>query len=390
MNDLFETLSQSWRLATDAGMSPITRRVGIDPYDLTELAAPDECEYCDEGADLETIHRHAFYSNDSDRQTPESLMFSFLKEVASLTTYAIPAAVVSGSESIDAVEALNDECNYRAEYALSDAGFYVIWEGGYVIGEVIEATETELAAIAESLGAEHGKNAGSWTTDGNTTRETALRIYEGLRDGDPEVVDLLPSPPNADAVDSWHSSEATELERVALRSDAGADAYYAAFSQACEDEVGRACALILDSESGLVFEDYDVCAHCARGIRVQELSGHPNDGEWVHVWSGDYFAGNRARCLDNIDNIAEPAAHRSVVKFAWPGGYRVWYVCDDSGQLCAECCTENLELIRTASRGDGWRVEGHYNEGDSDESGPCDNCGRESDTAREETEEATS
>jgi hypothetical protein len=41
---------------------------------------------------------------------------------------------------------------------------------------------------------EHGKAAASWVTDGNTSQETYRRLLEGIRDGDPEVLDSIHSP----------------------------------------------------------------------------------------------------------------------------------------------------------------------------------------------------
>ena len=49
-------------------------------------------------------------------------------------------------------------------------------------------------AQAKSAGAEAGKNAGSWVIDGNTTIETCRRILAGYNDGDPEIMDMQPSP----------------------------------------------------------------------------------------------------------------------------------------------------------------------------------------------------
>lgn len=60
------------------------------------------------------------------------------------------------------------------------------------------ATEAQIQQAevdAEVKGYEHGRAAGSWVIDGNTTTETAARILQGLEDGDPEVYDSLPSSP---------------------------------------------------------------------------------------------------------------------------------------------------------------------------------------------------
>jgi hypothetical protein len=45
--------------------------------------------------------------------------------------------------------------------------------------------------------------------------------------------------------------------------------------------------------------------------------------------------------------------------YAWPGGYPMYFICDDGGALCCNCVrTERrniLESIASKSR-DGWRV----------------------------------
>ena len=46
----------------------------------------------------------------------------------------------------------------------------------------------------EREGYEAGRAAGSWVIDGNTSRETCERILQGYEDGDPEIMDMQPSP----------------------------------------------------------------------------------------------------------------------------------------------------------------------------------------------------
>ncbi len=53
----------------------------------------------------------------------------------------------------------------------------------------------EVLARAERMGAEYGRRAASWFFDGNTTTETYAAILRGLDEGDPAVMDLLPSSP---------------------------------------------------------------------------------------------------------------------------------------------------------------------------------------------------
>jgi hypothetical protein len=56
--------------------------------------------------------------------------------------------------------------------------------------------EAEALEAARKLGAEHGRNAGTWAFDGNTTQATYERAVQGIDDGDPAVLDsfdhLLP------------------------------------------------------------------------------------------------------------------------------------------------------------------------------------------------------
>ena len=49
-----------------------------------------------------------------------------------------------------------------------------------------------LRAEVRKVGAEHGAARGSWVISGNTPKESAQRILQGIEDGDPEVLDALP------------------------------------------------------------------------------------------------------------------------------------------------------------------------------------------------------
>jgi len=47
--------------------------------------------------------------------------------------------------------------------------------------------------------------------------------------------------------------------------------------------------------------------------------------------------------------------------YAWPGGYPLFFICDDGGALCCDCArTEAYEVMRSISKkqNDGWRVVG--------------------------------
>ena len=73
-------------------------------------------------------------------------------------------------------------------------------------------------------------------------------------------------------------------------------------------------------------------------------------------------------------------ADGTVSKFAWPGGYRIWFLTHDGADLCAECVEAEKDQTLDPTNDTGWRVVGHYHEGETDTAGPCDHCGREADT----------
>lgn len=61
----------------------------------------------------------------------------------------------------------------------------------------MEYTEQQVAEYLEGariLGREHGKNAGSWAADGNTSHEHIRRMLAMIEDGDPQAYDYLPCP----------------------------------------------------------------------------------------------------------------------------------------------------------------------------------------------------
>lgn len=55
-------------------------------------------------------------------------------------------------------------------------------------------TNQDHIAKAQELGREAGLAAASWVFDGNSSEKDYVRVYQGLEDGDPEVLDALPSP----------------------------------------------------------------------------------------------------------------------------------------------------------------------------------------------------
>ena len=68
-----------------------------------------------------------------------------------------------------------------------------------------------------------------------------------------------------------------------------------------------------------------------------------------------------------------------VTRFAWPGGYPVFYAVADGGVLCPDCVNENLnQCCDPEDR--GWFVTGHdFNW--EDPHLQCDHCGRRIESA---------
>ena len=109
---------------------------------------------------------------------------------------------------------------------------------------------TKLSDQAFALGREHGVSAGSWVIDGNTPIETVEHILKGYEDGDPEVMDIEPSPLSgewaddptpqtlADALGLAEEHRGTELDQLCTDYELG-------FSEGFWDEVTRSARAVL-------------------------------------------------------------------------------------------------------------------------------------------------
>lgn len=65
-----------------------------------------------------------------------------------------------------------------------------------------------------------------------------------------------------------------------------------------------------------------------------------------------YEATDSAR---NFHNMGCRFGHMEWPKWAWPGGYPIYYVTADWGILCADCANENMHL--TLDGDSQWRIE---------------------------------
>ncbi len=96
---------------------------------------------------------------------------------------------------------------------------------------------------AYKAGYEHGSNAGSWVIDGNTSRDSATRILKGIEDGDPEIMDMQPSPLSGE----WAGESISELSAqygVDLSDDDKASDFEQGFSDGYWNEVERTARAI--------------------------------------------------------------------------------------------------------------------------------------------------
>jgi len=67
-----------------------------------------------------------------------------------------------------------------------------------------------------------------------------------------------------------------------------------------------------------------------------------------------------------------------VQAYAWPGGYPIFYIAEDSGVICPKCVQENLELC-IGDPGDlfadQWKIIAHEANWENPDL-QCDNCNK--------------
>jgi len=77
-----------------------------------------------------------------------------------------------------------------------------------------------------------------------------------------------------------------------------------------------------------------------------------------------------------IRSISDFRAAVRVGRYAWPGGYPLYFVCDDGAALCCDCVANNRRQILDSiahNRRDGWRVVAQDVNWEDDLL-LCDNC----------------
>lgn len=112
----------------------------------------------------------------------------------------------------------------------------------------------ELSANAVEIGYEYGRAAGSWVIGGNTSIDTVIAIAKGYEDGDPQIMDMEPSPLSGEWADD-PSIEDILYEigvdgSTADASDDLLDEFQIAYSDAFWSEVMRVANVHMQPEKG--------------------------------------------------------------------------------------------------------------------------------------------
>jgi hypothetical protein len=66
-------------------------------------------------------------------------------------------------------------------------------------------------------------------------------------------------------------------------------------------------------------------------------------------------------------------------KYAWPGGYEIFGICDDGGILCCDCMRAEYKQIAWSRKhgvSDGWKVIGVDAACNYDSHTACDHCNK--------------
>lgn len=156
-----------------------------------------------------------------------------------------------GGHGVHAYDAQGNEVDYWncGDFADNDASTREVEES---IARRILNLDSILEQ-AEEEGYERGVSAGSWVVDGNTTKETARRLLQGIEEGDPEVMDTLPSSPlSGEWADGLTPSDLLDSFGLDEEHDAASDvldAFELGYSRGVEAEVVRSCQAIFGSEA---------------------------------------------------------------------------------------------------------------------------------------------
>ena len=77
----------------------------------------------------------------------------------------------------------------------------------------------------------------------------------------------------------------------------------------------------------------------------------------------------------DLERSADLARYVARERYAWPGGYELFAVCEDGAVLCKDCCrAEYATIARNAHPGSGWRLIGLDTAETLEEPETCAHC----------------
>lgn len=112
----------------------------------------------------------------------------------------------------------------------------------------------------EARGKADGAAAGSWVIDGNTTRERAREIWQGIEDGDPAILDSLPALCLGEWADDPSWEDILDDEDIEADDDTADDlwrTYEDAWHEGMIDRVTRDARLAMPMRISLSLSDDD-------------------------------------------------------------------------------------------------------------------------------------
>jgi hypothetical protein len=217
----------------------------VDDDDLVKLGDALEDtrhEIADNAPDVYTATRWAEFTD----------LGAYREDLSDIGFSAVGAPTIDGATDLTAAAG-------TALYSIAER--LVSWLVDYAQTELATAVDNALEAVAD-LGSDHGNNAADWWQQdaiggraSGDTRGVARRVLEGLADGDPEIVDGLPS---ADLSGQWADGPTVRsllddhgLAGLDPASEIGqeiGDAYETAFNDACHAAIERYCRAALEGE----------------------------------------------------------------------------------------------------------------------------------------------
>jgi hypothetical protein len=114
--------------------------------------------------------------------------------------------------------------------------------------------------------------------------------------------------------------------------------------------------------------------------RIIETFNHMPGGAWRTI-------------TYNLETARDRARYIARERFAFPGGYELLAVMDDSALMCSQCVKDNFRLCLESARdykndisADGWRIDAMILSSECENFETCDNCNAHLDPYHDEAE----